>query len=46
MFSYDQVKERQTLLLAMTGLTRTAFEQLLHDFHKAWDAYVKQAYVN
>ena len=46
MFSYDQVKEHPKLLLAMTGLTQAEFEQLLLPFHTAWDAYVKQAYVD
>jgi hypothetical protein len=46
MFSYDQVKEHQKLLLAMTGLTQAEFEHLLRPFHTAWDAYVKQAYVD
>jgi len=46
MFSYDQVKEHPKLLLVMTGLTQAEFGQLLLPFHTAWDAYVKQAYVD
>jgi hypothetical protein len=46
MFAYDQVKERPKLLRAMTGLTQKEFEQLLLGFHKAWEAYVQQAYVD
>ena len=46
MFAYDQVKERPKLLLAMTGLIQAEFEQLLLPFQTAWDAYVKQAYVD
>jgi hypothetical protein len=32
-FSYHQVQERPKLLLAMTGLARTEFYQLLDTFH-------------
>jgi len=46
MFAYDQVKERPKLLLAMTGLTQAEFAQLLLPFHQAWEAHVKQAYVD
>jgi hypothetical protein len=46
MFAYDQVKEHPKLLRAMTSLTQEEFEQLLPSFHKAWDAYVQQAYVD
>jgi len=46
MFAYDQVKERPKLLRAMTGLTQAEFEQLLPDFHKAWEAYVQQASID
>ena len=46
MFAYDQVKKRPKLLRAMTGLTLEEFEQLLPSFHKAWEAYVQQAYVD
>lgn len=45
-FAYDQVKERPKLLRAMTGLTQAEFEQLLPGFHKAWEAYVQQAYID
>ena len=46
MFAYDQVKERPKLLRAMTSLTQEEFEQLLPSFHKAWETYVQQAYVD
>jgi truncated hemoglobin YjbI len=46
MFSYDQVKEHPKLWLAMTGVTPAEFAQWLRPFHTAWDAYVKQAYVD
>src|SRR3989441_5866547 len=46
MFTYDHVKERPKLLRAMTGLTQAEFAQLLPDFHKAWEAYVQQEYVD
>src|SRR5256885_14983484 len=46
MFAYDQVKEHPKLLRAMTSLTQEEFEQLLPSFHKAWETYVQQAYVD
>ncbi len=46
MFTYNQVKERPTLLLAMTGLTQAEFDQLLPHFQCAWDQYVQQNYVD
>lgn len=46
MFSYNQVKERPKLLLAMTGLTRAEFEQLLPPFQGAWDQYVQEHYID
>ena len=39
-FSYHQVQEHPKLLLAMTGLTRAEFHQLLPHFQHAWDQYV------
>jgi hypothetical protein len=42
MFSYERVKERPQLFLAMTGLTRTEFEQFLPYFHKAWEEYIQR----
>lgn len=45
MFSYNQVKDNSRLFLAMTGLTQAEFEQLLSDFQKAWDEYVKEIYI-
>src|SRR6266446_3541578 len=46
MFSYHQVQEHPKLLLAMTGLTRAEFYQLLPHFQYAWDQYVQQHYVD
>lgn len=40
MFTYDKVKNRPKLLLAMTSLYRTEFEELLIPFQAAWEAYV------
>lgn len=45
MFSYDEIKERPELLLAMTSLTKSEFEQLLPDFQQAWDQYIQESYV-
>jgi hypothetical protein len=45
-FSYHQVQEHPKLLLAMTGLARTEFHQLLPHFQYAWDQYVQQHYVD
>ena len=45
-FSYHQVQEHPKLLLAMTGLTRAEFYQLLPHFQYAWDQYVQQHYVD
>jgi len=41
-FSYHQVQEHPKLLLAMTGLNRTEFLQLLSHFQYAWEQYVQQ----
>ena len=46
MFSYHQVQEHPKLLLAMTGLTRTEFHQLLPHFQYTWEPYVQQHYVD
>ena len=43
-FSYDQVKEHPKLLLAMTGLSHTEFEQLLRHFPYAGDPYIHNNY--
>lgn len=40
MFTYDKVKNRPKLLLAMTSLYRTEFEELLIPFQAALEAYV------
>src|SRR5215467_9048146 len=45
-FSYHEVKEHPKLFLAMTGLTRAEFHQLLPHFQYAWDQYVTQHYVD
>jgi len=42
LFTYDKVKDNPKLLLAMTSLTRTEFEELLVPFQAAWEAHVKQ----
>jgi hypothetical protein len=41
MFTYDKVKNKPRLLLAMTGLVRTEFEELLIPFNVTWEAYVR-----
>ena len=46
MFAYHQIQEHPKLLLAMTGLTRTEFHQLLPHFQHAWDQYVQQHYID
>ena len=45
-FSYHQVQEHPKLFLAMTGLTRAEFHQLLSHFQYAWDQYVQQHYID
>jgi hypothetical protein len=45
-FSYNQVKERPKLFLAMTGLTHAEFEQLLPHFQGALDQYVQDDYID
>ena len=42
MFSYHQVKEHPKLLLAMTSLSHTEFDQLLRHFQYAWDQYIQK----
>src|SRR5215831_15657183 len=44
-FSYQQVQEHPKLLLAMTSLTHTEFQQLLPQFQSAWEQYVQQHYI-
>ena len=46
MFSYEEVKQYPSLLIAMTSLTQTEFKQLLSYFQKAWDCYVQGSYIN
>jgi hypothetical protein len=46
LFSYHQVKEHPKLLLAMTGLSHTEFDQLLQPFQYAWDQYVQNNYID
>jgi len=43
-FSYQQIKNNFKVLLAMTSLTPTEFEQLLCFFKKAWDEYMAKNY--
>ena len=38
-FSYEHIKARPKLLLAMTGLTPAAFERLCGEFARAWEAW-------
>ena len=38
MLSYEIVKNKPAILLAMTSLNQTEFEQLLVEFEGAWDA--------
>src|SRR5205823_9983545 len=45
-FAYHQVQEHPKLFLAMTGLTRAEFHQLLPHFQYAWDQYVQQHYID
>jgi hypothetical protein len=45
-FSYYQIKEHPKLLLAMTGLSHTEFDQLLRHFQYAWDQYVQNNYID
>ena len=45
MFSYDEIKQYPKLLLAMTSLNQTEFEQLLPYFKKSWDEYVLSNYI-
>ena len=42
MLSYEIVKNKPTILLAMTSLNQTEFEQLLVEFERAWDAQPKK----
>lgn len=42
MFTYDAVKNRPALLLAMTSLNREEFEQLVVYFRAEWESYVEQ----
>jgi hypothetical protein len=44
MFSYERVKDRPSLFLAMTGLSQEEFDPILPVFQEAWDAYLRQAY--
>lgn len=46
MFTYDKVKALPTLLLTMTSLIQSEFEQLLTHFQKAWDEYVQENYID
>jgi hypothetical protein len=46
MFSYERVKDRPSLFLAMTGLSPHEFDQFLPAFQHAWDAYLHQEYID
>jgi hypothetical protein len=46
LFSYYQIKEHPKLLLAMTGLSHTEFDQLLRHFQYTWDQYVQNNYID
>jgi hypothetical protein len=46
LFSYYQIKEHPKLLLALTGLSHTEFDQLLQHFQYAWDQYVQNNYID
>ncbi len=45
MFSYERIKDRPSLFLAMTGLNQEEFVHLLPAFQDAWDAYLRQEYI-
>jgi hypothetical protein len=45
MFTYDAVKNKPALLLAMTSLKRDEFEQLVAYFRAEWERYVEQTAV-
>ena len=45
-FSYNQLKERPKLFLAMTGLTHAEFAHLLPHFQGALDQYVQDNYMD
>lgn len=42
MFSYEAIKDRPTLLFAMTSLTQPEFEALATTFQQVWDADIQQ----
>jgi hypothetical protein len=45
MFTYEMIKDKAALLLAMTSLTRREFEELVVYFCAEWERYVKQTTV-
>ena len=45
MFTYEVVKDKVALLLAMTSLTRKEFEELVVHFQAEWERYVEQTAV-
>src|SRR5438046_10745310 len=45
-FAYHDVHWHPKLFLAMTGLTRAEYHQLLPHFQYAWDQYVQQHYID
>lgn len=42
MFTYEAVKDKPALLLAMTSLNRNEFEQLVVYFRVEWESYGEQ----
>jgi hypothetical protein len=44
MCSYERIKDRPSLFLAMTGLNQTEVDQFLPASQAAWDAFLRQAY--
>lgn len=42
MLCYDKMKNKPTVLLALTSLSRAEFEQLLPVFERAWQRYVAE----
>lgn len=46
MFCYEEIKAHPELLLAMTSLTESEFDQLLIHFQKAYDEYRKRCFTD
>ena len=45
MLSYDQVKDKPTILLAFTGQTLDEFEELLVAFTRAWQQITRELHM-